>query len=274
MAQAGFNEGRMMSELKNKVAVIYGAAGGIGGAVAHAFAREGAKLFLTGHHLAPVQAVAKDIVSAGGVAEADEVNALDEKAIDSHLQFVVSKAGRIDVSLNAVGNAPAKYLGASLVDMDLQKFLMPITSYTTSYFLTARLAARRMIPNKSGVIMTVTAPPARIGTPNGGYGTSQAAKEALTRYLSKELAPQGIRVVGLQPSAMPETETIREIFESRADTAGITWEQFGGYLAGMNHPHRFLTLAEMANVAAFMASDKASGMMGTTVNVTMGALDD
>jgi len=263
-----------MNELKDKVAVIYGAGGGIGGAVARAFAREGARLFLTGHRLAPVEAVARDIVSAGGDAEAAEFDALDEQAIDKHLQSVVATAGRIDISFNALGNSPAKYLGAPLVDMDLKQFSMPITSYITSYFLTARLAARRMLTNRSGVIMTVTAPPARIGTPNGGYGPSQAAKEALTRYLSLELAPQGIRVVGLQPHAMPETGTIREIFESRAETAGVTWEQFGGYLAGMNHPKRFLTLAEMANVAAFMASDKASAMMGTTVNVTMGALDD
>jgi NAD(P)-dependent dehydrogenase (short-subunit alcohol dehydrogenase family) len=263
-----------MTELKDKVAVIYGAGGGIGGAVARAFAREGARLFLTGRRLGPVEAVAKDIVTAGGVAEAAEVDALDEQAIDNHLQSVVVKAGRIDISFNAMGNSPTKYLGPSLVDMDLKQFSLPITSYTTSYFLTARLAARRMLPNKSGVIMTVTAPPARIGTPNGGYGTSQAAKEALTRYLSKELAPEGIRVIGLQPHAMPETETIREIFESRAKTADITWEQFAGYLAGSNHPQRFLTLAEIANVAAFVASDKASGMMGTTVNVTMGALDD
>lgn len=263
-----------MNELKDKIAVIYGAGGGIGSAVARAFAREGARLFLTGHRLAPVEAIARDIKSASGDAEAAEVDALNEQAINKHLQYVVAKAGRIDISFNAMGNSPAKYLGASLVDMDLKQFSMPITSYTTSYFLTARLAARYMLPNKSGVIMTVTAPPARIGTPNGGYGPSQAAKEALTRYLSKELAPQGIRVVGLQPHAMPETETIREIFESRAETADVTWEQFGGYLAGMNHPQRFLTLSEMANVAAFMASDKASGMMGTTVNITMGALDD
>ena len=263
-----------MNELKNKVAVIYGAGGEIGGAVAHAFAREGARLFLTGHRLAPVEAVANDIVSTGGVAEAAEVDALDEQAIDEHLQAAVAKAGRIDISFNAMGNSPTRYLGPSLVDMDLKQFSMPITSYTTSYFLTARLAARHMLPNKSGVIMTVTAPPARIGTPNGGYGPSQAAKEALTRYLSLELAPQGIRVVGLQPHGMPETGTIREIFEWRAKTAGLTWEQFGGYLAGMNHPKRFLTLTEMANVAAFVASDKASAMMGTTVNVTMGALDD
>jgi len=262
-----------MNELKDKVAVIYGAGGAIGGAVARAFAREGAKLFLTGHRLAPVEAVAKDIVSAGGVAEAAEVDALDELAIDKHLQSVVAKAGRIDISFNAIGNSPTKYLGGMLVDMDLKQFSMPITSYTTSYFLTARLAARRMLPNKYGVIMTITAPPAKIGTPNGGYGPAQAAKEALTRYLSHELAPHGIRVVGVQAHAMPETRTIKKIFESRAETSGITWEQFGGFLAGMNHPKRFLTLPEMANVAVFMASDKASGMMGTTVNVTMGALD-
>jgi NAD(P)-dependent dehydrogenase (short-subunit alcohol dehydrogenase family) len=262
-----------MNELKDKVAVIYGAGGGIGGAVARAFAREGAKLFLTGRRLASVEAVAKDIVSAGGVAEAAEIDALDELAIDKHLQSIVAKAGRIDISFNAIGNSPTKYLGGMLVDLDLKQFSMPITSYTTSYFLTARLAARRMLPNKSGVIMTITAPPAKIGTPNGGYGPAQAAKEALTRYLSLELAPQGIRVVGVQAHAMPETETIREIFESRAETSGITWEQFGGFLAGSNHPKRFLTLSEMANVAVFMASDKASGMMGMTVNVTMGALD-
>jgi len=262
---------KFMNELKNKVAVIYGAGGGIGGAVARAFAREGARLFLTGHRLAPLEVVARDIVAGGGVAEVAAVNALDEQEIADHLQLVVGKAGRIGISFNAMGNSPARYLGPSLVDMDLKQFSLPITSYTTSYFLTARLAARHMLQNKSGVIMTVTAPPARIGTPNGGYGPSQAAKEALTRYLSKELAPQGIRVVGLQPHAMPETETIREIFETRQ---GLTWEQFSGYLAGSNHPKRFVTLAEMADVAVFLASDKASIMMGTTVNMTMGALDD
>jgi NAD(P)-dependent dehydrogenase (short-subunit alcohol dehydrogenase family) len=260
-----------MNELKNKVAVIYGAGGGIGGAVARAFAREGARLFLTGHRLAPLEVVARDIVAGGGIAEVAAVDALDEQEIADHLRLVVGKAGRIDISFNTMGNSPARYLGPSLVDMDLKQFSLPITSYTTSYFLTARLAARHMLQNKSGVIMTVTAPPARIGTPNGGYGPSQAAKEALTRYLSKELAPQGIRVVGLQPHAMPETETIREIFETRQ---GLTWEQFSGYLAGSNHPKRFVTLAEMADVAVFLASDKAGIMMGTTVNMTMGALDD
>src|SRR5262244_1199099 len=89
--------------LKNKVAVVYGAGGAIGGAVARAFGRAGAKLFLTGHRLAPVEAIAKDIVAGGGSAEAAEVDALDEPAVDKHLQSVMDKAGRVDISFNAVG---------------------------------------------------------------------------------------------------------------------------------------------------------------------------
>ena len=261
--------------LKNKVAVVYGAGGAIGGAVARAFAREGARLFLTGRLRAPVDAVAKDIVSAGGSAEAAEVDALDERAVDRHLQSVVDEAGRIDISFNAVGIPDATLLGVPLVDLDVEQFSLPVASYVTSYFLTARLAARRMIAHKSGVIMTVTALHSRTGIPLvGGYTPAMAAKEALTRALSAELAPHGIRVVGLRPQAMPETATIREAFEPRASASGMTWEQWQERLAGRSHARRLMTLAETANVAVFMASDKASGMTGTTVNLTMGSLDD
>jgi NAD(P)-dependent dehydrogenase (short-subunit alcohol dehydrogenase family) len=262
--------------LKDKVAVIYGAGGAIGGAVARAFASEEAKLFLTGRHLSPVEAAAKDIVSAGGSAEAAEVDALDEQAMDQHLQSVIDKAGRVDISFNAIGSPDPNILGVPLVELDVEQFSLPITTYTRSYFLTARLAARRMIANKSGVIMRVSTVHSRTGLPLvGGYGPAQAAMEALTRDLSAELAPQGIRVVGLRPQAMPESVGSRtRFFESRAQALGMTWEQFQELLATRTHPRRLMTLAEMANVAVFMASDKASGMTGTTVNLTMGSLDD
>jgi NAD(P)-dependent dehydrogenase (short-subunit alcohol dehydrogenase family) len=261
--------------LKDKVVVVYGAGGAIGGAVARAFAREGAKLFVTGRLRAPVGAVAKDIVSAGGSAEAAEVDALDEQAVDKHLQSVIDKAGRVDISFNAVGIPDTKIVGVPLVELDAEQFSLPITAYTTSYFLTARLAARRMVANKSGVIMTVTALPSRTGTSlNGGYGPAHAAKEALTRDLSAELAPHGIRVVGLRPHGIPETASMKEVYELKASGTGMAWEQFQEYLASTTHPRRVMTLAEVANVAVFMASDKASGMTGTTVNLTMGGLDD
>jgi NAD(P)-dependent dehydrogenase (short-subunit alcohol dehydrogenase family) len=133
----------------------------------------------------------------------------------------------VDISFNAVRIPDTEILGVPLVEPDVEQFSLPITTYATSYLRTARLAARHMIPNKSGVIMTVTALPSRKGTPlNGGYGAAMAAKEALTRDLSAELAPQGIRVVSLRPHGMPETSTMKEVFDAKA--AGMTWEQFEG----------------------------------------------
>jgi NAD(P)-dependent dehydrogenase (short-subunit alcohol dehydrogenase family) len=259
---------------KEKVAVIYGAGGAIGGAVARAFASEGADLFLTGRSLAPVEAVAEDVVSASGSAEAAEVDGLDEQAVDDHLRSVIDKAGRVDISFNAIG-LPNPKVRVPLVELDVEQFSVPIATYTRSYFLTARLAARRMLEKRAGVIMTVTATPSRTGVPFvGGGGPAMAAVEALTRGLSAELAPQGIRVVGLRPQGIPETRRIEESFEAYAKASGMTWEQFQESLAGRTHARRLSTLAELANVAAFMASDMASGMTGTTVNLSMGSLDD
>ena len=261
--------------LKDKVAVIYGAGGGAGGAVARAFVAEGATVFLTGRQLASVEAVANEIVAVGGSAEAAEVDSLDERAVDDHLQSVIDTAGRVDISFNAVGIPNAKIVGVPLTDLEIEKFSLALTTYATSYFLTGRLAARRMVPNKSGVIMTVTALHSRTGVPLvGGYGPAQAAKEALTRAFSAELAPHGIRVVGLRPQGMPETRTIKDAFGPRAKASGMTWEQWQEMLASKTHPRRLMALEEMANMAVFMASDRASGMTGTIVNLTMGSLDD
>src|SRR5215469_14421712 len=131
--------------LHGKTAVIYGAGGAIGGAVARAVAAEGAMVFLTGRQLAPAENVAKDIVAAGGSAEAAEVDALDEQAVDQHLRSVTDKAGHVDISFNAIG-LPNPKVRAPLVELDAETFSLPIATYTRSNFLTARLAARRMIP--------------------------------------------------------------------------------------------------------------------------------
>jgi NAD(P)-dependent dehydrogenase (short-subunit alcohol dehydrogenase family) len=261
--------------LQDKVAVIYGAGGAIGGAVARAFASEGANLFLTGRRLAPVEAVAEEVNSVGGAAEPAEVDALDEQAVDEHLEAVIEKAGRVDISFDAVGIPGTKLLGVPLVELDVEQFFLPISTYMMSYFLTARLAARRMIPNKSGVIMTMTTLQSRTGFPTaGGFGPAMAAREALTRELSAELAPHGIRVVGLRPQGIPGTDSLKEAFEPRAKTSGMTLEQFQELGASRTHTRRLSTLAETADVAVFMASDQASGMTGTTVNLSMGGLDD
>jgi len=261
--------------LKDKTAVIYGAGGAVGGAVARAFSREGAKLFLTGRNRGAVETVANEITSLGGFAESAEVDALNEEAIDRHLQSVVDKAGRVEISFNAVGIRNTTLQGVSLAKLAVDQFVLPIATYTTSYFLTSRLAARRMAEKKSGVIMTVTSTPSRIGIPlMGGVGPAMAAVEAITRNLSAEFVSQGIRVVGLRPHGMPESGTIKEVFDLHAKAWGISWDQFHDVIASRTHGRRLSTLQEMANVAAFMASDAASGMTGTIVNLSLGGLDD
>ena len=261
--------------LRDKVAVVYGAGGAVGGAVAHAFAREGAQVFLTGRTLAPVGSVAKEIDAAGGSAEAAEVDALDERAVDDHLRSVIDRAGRVDISFDAVGIPGTDLLGVPLIELDLERFSLPIMTYTTSYFLTSRLAARRMIANGSGVIMTISTLQSRTGFPTaGGFGPAFAAREALTRELSAELAPHGIRVVGLRPQGIPGTDSLNEAFEPRAEATGMTLEEFQEAGASRTHARRLSSLEEVANIAAFLASDRASGMTGTTVNLSMGTLDD
>jgi len=204
-----------------------------------------------------------------------EVDALDEQAIDRHLQSVIDKVGRIDISFNAVGIPNTRLQGVPLVELEVEQFSLPIATYTRSYFLTARLAARRMVEKRSGVIMTVTSIPSRTGIPlMGGVAPAMSAVEALTRDLSAELAPQGIRVVGLRPQGMPDSGTIKEVFGLHAKAYGISWEQFQEMIASRTHGRRLTTLAEMANMAVFMASDGASAMTGTIVNLSLGSLDD
>jgi NAD(P)-dependent dehydrogenase (short-subunit alcohol dehydrogenase family) len=132
-----------------------------------------------------------------------------------------------------------------------------------------------MVANGSGVIMTITAVPSRMGIPLvGGFAPAQAAVEALTRGLSAEVASHGVRVVGLRADGMPETGTIREVFGLHAKAHGISWDQFREMIASKNHRRQLLTLAEMSNVAVFMASDQAGAMTGSIVNLSMGMLDD
>jgi len=261
--------------LTNKNAVIYGAGGAVGGAIARAFAREGARVFLTGRNLSKVDAVAKEITAAGGKDESAQVNALDEQAVNQHLQSVIDKAACVDISFNAVGIPNATLQGVPLVELAAEQFSLPIATYTRSYFLTARLAARRMVVKRSGVIMTVTSIPSRTGIPLlGGLAPAMSAVEQISRNLSAELAPQGIRVVGLRPQGMPETGTIKEVIGLHAKAWGISWEQFHELIASRTHTRRLTTLDETANVAVFLASDQASGMTGTVVNLSLGSLDD
>jgi len=260
--------------LQDKTAVIYAAGGAIGGAVARAFAREGARLFLTGRDVAKVDAVAGEIVAAGGLAEAARVDALDEQAVDDHLGAVVASAGGVDISFNAIGPGPAPHRTA-LTELGADAFVRPIAFYTSSNFITATAAARHMSGRGSGVIVTLTAVPGRMpANMLGGSAPAWGAVEAFSRSLALEVGPAGVRVVCLRPHAIPETPLIAENFATASAAAGVTPAQFRAVLEQGTLLKRLPNLAEVADTAAFLASDRAGAMTATVANLSAGSIPD
>jgi NAD(P)-dependent dehydrogenase (short-subunit alcohol dehydrogenase family) len=247
--------------LRDKTAIIYGAGGAIGSAVARAFGAEGARVYLSGRRLGPVQAVAREIAAAGGSAEAAQVDALDEEAVDRHTDQVAEQAGGIDVCLNAIGVHAVQ--GTPLTDLPLSDFAFPITTWPSTQFLTARAAARHMVTKRKGVILTISASPARLALDGaGGFGVACAAIEGLTRTLAAELGPHGVRVVCLRPHRIADSGL-------NADPR-IQEAEVRRWLEDMTLLKRLPMLAEVANTAVFLASDHAGAITGAVANLTGG----
>jgi 3-oxoacyl-[acyl-carrier protein] reductase len=249
--------------LENRNAVIYGAGGFIGGAVARAFAREGAQVHLAGRTLATLDHLAADIRAAGGRAEPAQVDALDEQAVNRFVDDVAARAGSVDISFNVISSRDVQ--GTPLVEMSVGDFMQPITTVMRSHFLTGRAAARHMIEQGSGVILAFGGSGGGTVIPNlGGFQVALEALEAFRRQLACEVGPRGVRVVTLQTGGV--AETIPEDFEGREEL-----------VASLTEPtllKRTATLEDVGNVAAFVASDKARTMTATGVNITCGTIVD
>jgi len=249
--------------LEGKNAVIYGGGGAIGGAVARAFAREGAKVFLAGRTRAKLDKVAEDIRSAGGAAETAQLDALDETAVDEHADAVAENAGGIDISFNLISYGDVQ--GTPLAEMPLEDFERPIVSAVRTQFLTSRGAARHMIRQGSGVILFFGGE----GDPLpdyylGGFQIALTTIESLRRQLASELGGHGIRAVSLKTGGVPES-----IPEDFAGKEAITES-----LIEPTMLKRTATLEDVGNVAAFAASDLARTMTATALNITCGAIVD
>jgi len=251
--------------LKNKNAVIYGAGGSMGGAVAKALASAGARVFLTGRNIGSVQKVADEILASGGNAEVDEVNAFDEKAIKLHLDTVVSKAGTVDISFNAVGADVVQ--GIPLIDITPEAFMSPITYNLQTRFLTATAAARVMIKQGSGVILSRTATPGGIGYPfTAGFAPACSAVECFSSNLASELGIYGIRVVNIRSGGSPDSKVFTDAIAQDPKAMDSVLQGMEGDTMLKKLP----LMADIANVAVFLCSDMAGKITGVTIDVTCG----
>ena len=248
--------------LPEKIAIVYGGGGSIGGAVARAFAREAARVYLAGRTQANLDRVADQIRSAGGVAETAQLDALDPEAVDRHADAVAAKAGGIDISFNLISHGDVQ--GTPMAEMNVEDYVRPVETAVRTTFITARAGARHMIPPGSGVILMFggEGDPPR-GYNLGGLQTAFHAMEAMRRQLATELGPHGVRTVTLRSGGVPESIGDEERRAAIADSIE------GASLLG-----RAATLDDVGNVAAFVASDEARTMTAATVNVSSGTLLD
>lgn len=247
-------------QLKDKSAIVYGAAGAIGSAVARAFADEGAHVFLAGRTLPALDALVDEIRGSGGVAESALVDAMDETSVSTHADHVATTAGSIDISFNAISFKVVQ--NVPLVEMSLDDFLAPVVGAARTHFITSTVAARHMVAQGSGVIVLLSATAALEWRHEmGGFNLACASIEALTRSLAGEVGRYGVRVVGLRPNFTPET------------VPGVTDDDIklnvSNALLG-----RLPRLSEVAGTAVYLASDAAGAMTGAVVNLSCGAVFD
>jgi NAD(P)-dependent dehydrogenase (short-subunit alcohol dehydrogenase family) len=246
--------------LDGKHAVIYGG-GVISGAVATAFAREGAVVHLAGRNRSKLERIADDVRSAGGTVTVAEVDALEEGSVDAFVDTLVADGGRIDVSMNLVSVGDVQ--GTPLVEMALEDFERPIRNAMRSTYVTARAAARHMIRQGGGVILVFGGEGDPIKDYNiGGFQIALTAVEALRKQLASELGRHGIRVVSLLTGGI-------------VDSFPADFEGADALIASLVEPTllgRGATLEDVGNVAAFAASDRARTITASAINITCGAI--
>jgi NAD(P)-dependent dehydrogenase (short-subunit alcohol dehydrogenase family) len=241
--------------LKDKTVVITGGTAGIGLAAARAFAKEGAKLAVCGRSEDKVAAITKEFAESGCPLFATTADVSEEDQLGKFAKQVKEKFGKIDVWINNAAISPK----IRLIDMTSAEWDEVFRVNLRAVFLGAQLAARMMRESGGGVILNAASYAAIMPNPtSGAYAAAKAGVASLTKSLAGELAPFGIRVVAYIPGiiATPGTE--------------VRIGKFGSQLLSQISLNRYGTIEEMADVIVFLASERASYITGTSVEVTGG----
>jgi NAD(P)-dependent dehydrogenase (short-subunit alcohol dehydrogenase family) len=263
--------------LNDKIAVIYGGGGALGSTAARVFAREGARVFLVDRSQEKLDRVAAEIAASGGEVETAVVDIFDQQAVDQHAGAVATRAGGIDISFNAVSVIHDQ--GTQLADLSWEEFIRPVDGFLKAQFNTSKAVAKHMGGERPGVIINMSEPGTKLAIGGIlGHAVSSAGKETFTRILAAELGPKNIRVVGIRPHAMVDAPAAgsftNKVFEPMATAADLSIEGFMEAMAQGTMIKHLPTLAEVAETAAFLASDRARSMTATVVNLTGGATTD
>jgi NAD(P)-dependent dehydrogenase (short-subunit alcohol dehydrogenase family) len=240
-------------------------------------AREGARLFLSARKTDALKNLADEIHASGGKVEFEKVDVENQEEIASYVNRVASRTKSIDAVFNAVG-VSSNHVGNLCIPstgVNSDQFLEYTNTVVLSQFLTAQAAAKHMLKQGSGVVIFLTATPAKGVAPFMiGHSAGHAAIEGMIRSLATEWGPMGLRVVGIRSGGMPESRRIKEVLTAMSKIAGAPADDF--IKAAQEKPllKRMPKLTETANVVAFLASDYASSLTASITNSSCGEVID
>jgi NAD(P)-dependent dehydrogenase (short-subunit alcohol dehydrogenase family) len=238
--------------LQDKVAVVFGAGGSIGGAVARAYADAGAQLHLTSRTPTQIDGL-PDRVEA--------LDATDEAAVEAYAERIVAERGRIDIAFNCMGYGDVQKPLAHLATDD---FLRPIVTAMRGQYITTRAVGRHMMRQKSGVVLYFGGGGPQTVRGIGGFKIALDAIEGLRRQFAKEFGPSGVRFVTIRTGGVGES--LPADYEGREELIEMLKEP--------SPMHGIADFADVGNVAVFLASDHGRSITDTAVNIGYGAMPD
>jgi NAD(P)-dependent dehydrogenase (short-subunit alcohol dehydrogenase family) len=275
-ARSSKSKYKHMQNLKDKVAVVFAASGEIAGAVARSFSQHGAKVYVTARNLNAVTALAQEIKTSGGHAEAAKVDALNEIETDNFLKKVVADNGKLDVVFNGIGVNYNEMGGRPpTTTATFKQFMTPMEIICGSQFLTSRVAAKYMMQTQSaGTILLLSAALSRSKLPNvAGITAASAAIEGMTRAMAAEWGADNIKVICICAGAIMETKRISGWIDSAAKQYGVPVEQLVAQYKAFDILKTSPTLKQLGETAAFLTSETGVAFNSHIIDVDCGKLN-
>jgi 3-hydroxybutyrate dehydrogenase len=255
-------------ELKDRVALITGSGRGIGRAIAHLFATEGAAVFLTARTKKELNATAEEVSCTGGRSGFAEADLTLEAECARVVASCREKFGRIDILVNNAGHyGPV----VPVEEYPLAEFDKVIAIHLRAAFQLCKLVLPEMYMRKAGVILNMSSLSAKAAYSWGSaYAAAKAGMLGLTRVTAAEGARKGVRVNAICPGPVTETQMSKELGAVLAKKMGVSAEeQLAGFLNGLLQG-RAQTAEEIARAALFLCSDQSSAITGQSINVDGG----
>jgi sorbitol-6-phosphate 2-dehydrogenase len=258
-----------MRRLEDRAALVTGGAQGLGEAICHRLALEGADVVVADLNLAGAEQVAAEIAArTGRRAIGVRVDVTDEAQVEATVRRTVEEFGRLDILISNAG-----VLIAEAVDeFPAERWRTVMNVNLFGYFLCAKHAARVMKAQRSGVILQVNSKSGKKGSfKNSAYAASKFGGIGLTQSIALELAEYGVRVNAVCPGNLLDSPLwVDSLYRQYAKKWGITEEEVRQRYVDQVPMKRGCTYEDVTNVLVFLASDQASYMTGQAINVTGG----